>query len=59
MVASCGNVAEYIKGVFGGDKERIDSLQNALAQMEKKLDETKQNSQIATSSSASQEIFTL
>lgn len=61
MMVSCGNVTEYFKGVLVGnkDKERIDSLQNALAQMEEKLDATKQNAQIATESSSPQEIFTL
>ncbi len=60
-MVSCGNVTEYFKGVLVGnkDKERIDSLQNALAQMEEKLDATKQNAQIATESSSPQEIFTL
>ena len=61
MMVSCGYVTEHLKEVLAGnkDKERLDSLQNALEQMEKKLEETKQNTQIAKETSEPQEIFTL
>ena len=61
MMVSCGYVTEHLKEVLAGnkDKERLDSLQNALEQMEKKLEETKQNTQIPDATSSPQEIFTL
>lgn len=61
-MASCGNITEYFieklrKGKdIATEKERIDSLQNALDQMERRLEATDQNGQVASSP---QEIFTL
>ena len=61
-MASCGNVTEYFRGKLDGnkDKELIDSLQNALSQMEQRLETSTSNGQIAeVSPNAAPEIFTL
>ena len=60
-MASCGNVTEYFRGKLDGnkDKERIDSLQNALSQMEQRLEASNPNGQIAEASPDAPEIFTL
>ena len=61
-MASCGNVTEYFRGKLDGskDKELIDSLQNALSQMEQRLEASNPNDQIAeVSPNAAPEIFTL
>ena len=62
LMASCGNVTEYFRGKLDGnkDKELIDSLQNALSQMEQRLETSTSNGQIAeVSPNAAPEIFTL
>ena len=61
LMASCGNVTEYFRGKLDGnkDKERIDSLQNALSQMEQRLEASNPNDQIAEVSPDAPEIFTL
>lgn len=60
-MASCGNVTEYFRGKLDGnkDKELIDSLQNALSQMEQRLEASNPNDQIAEVSPDAPEIFTL
>lgn len=60
-MASCGNVTEYFRGKLDGnkDKERIDSLQNALSQMGQRLEASTSNGQIAEASPDAPEIFTL
>lgn len=60
-MASCGNVTEYFRGKLDGnkDKEQIDSLQNALSQMEQRLEASTSNGQIAEVSPDAPEIFTL
>ena len=60
-MASCGNVTEYFRGKLDGnkDKELIDSLQNALSQMEQRLEASTSNGQIAEASPDAPEIFTL
>lgn len=60
-MASCGNVTEYFRGKLDGnkDKERIDSLQNALSQMAQRLEASNPNGQIAEASPDAPEIFTL
>lgn len=61
LMASCGNVTEYFRGKLDGnkDKELIDSLQNALSQMEQRLETSTSNGQIAEVSPDAPEIFTL